>query len=212
MRIDIVTIFPEMVTPYFDATLFKRARKYGLIELFAHNLRDYTKHRSKKVDDKPVGGGPGMVLAVEPIRDAVRAIQRQSRAVKKRVILFSTRGKTFTSRDARRLAAYGQIILICGRYEGVDERVAKYIADEEISIGDFVLSGGEPAAIVVADAVGRHIPGFLGSRESLEEIKGSYPVYARPVSVDIDKKIRKVPPVLLSGNHAKITAWRKRRG
>ncbi len=195
----------------------KRAADSRLIKVQTHDLRDFSsdkKHR--KVDDRPFGGGPGMVMQIEPIYKAVEFINkkvasRQGSKNKSRIILFSTRGKKFSNLDAKRLAKYDQLVLICGRYEGVDERVAQYVADEEISIGDFVLSGGELPAAVVVDAVSRQIPGVLGKYESLEEVKGSYPVYTRP-EIFVPKKGAKkmsVPKVLLSGSHKKIEEWRQ---
>lgn len=202
IKFDIITIFPEMFNGYFNESILKRAQENKLIRIQTHNLRDFTTDKHKTVDDSPYGGGPGMVLKVEPIYEAVQKIKRGR---KTRVILFSTRGRLFDQKTAQRLAKYNQLILICGRYEGVDERVAKHIADEEISIGDFVLSGGELPAMMVVDAVSRFIPKVLGKKESLETIKGSYPVYTRP------EKINKwrVPKILLSGDHQKIDNWRK---
>jgi tRNA (guanine37-N1)-methyltransferase len=192
----------------------KRAQENKLISIKAHDLRKFTTDKHKKVDDRPFGGGAGMVMMVQPIATAVAKLQA-GRGVKKksRVILFSTRGKKFTNVDARRLAKYDQLIFICGRYEGVDERVAEYIADEEISIGDYVLTGGELPAMVVIDSVSRQIPGVLGKAASLEEAQGSYP---RPEEYVFklkgkSKKV-KVPDVLKSGNHAKIDQWRKSHG
>ncbi len=209
MRVDILTIFPRIFDSYLQESLFKRASQKGLLKIQAHDLRAFTKNRHKKVDDKPFGGGPGMVLQVEPIYKAVQKLIR-GRA-KRRIVLFSTRGKRLDAKTAKRLSSYEQLILICGRYEGVDERVAKYVADEEISIGDYVLSGGELPALVVLEALSRFLPGFLGKRESLEEIKGSYPAYTRPEVFKPSKsKPWKVPPVLLSGDHKKISAWRKK--
>ncbi len=166
-----------------------------------------------------------MVLQLAPIHRAVREAKSEERRAKRknktRVILFSTRGKIFNAKEARRLSKYDHLIFICGRYEGVDERVAKYVADEELSIGDYVLSGGELPALVVIEAVSRFLPGFLGKGESLEEVKGSYPVYTRP-EVFLPREERrgrseekgktrswKVPKVLLSGDHARIAEWRK---
>lgn len=213
MKFDIITIFPKILDSYFAESILKRAQARNLISIKAHNLRDFTLDKHHKVDDTPYGGGPGMVFKVEPIAKAVESIKRQAISKKKktksRVILFSLRGKKFDSEAAKRLSKYDQLILICGRYEGVDERVAEYIADEEISIGDFVLSGGELAAGVLVDAVSRFIPGVLGKFESLEEIKGSYQVYIKPEIVKIFGKKRKVPDVLLSGNHKKIDEWRE---
>lgn len=212
MRFDIITIFPHIFDSYFKESLFKRAQKNGIIKIAIHNLRDFTIGKHKAVDDKPYGGGPGMVLKTEPIAKAVAsAKKREGNKPKTRVILFSTRGKKLDQKIARRLAKYGQLILICGRYEGVDERVARCVADEEISIGDYILSGGELPAMVLIEAVSRHVKGFLGKRESLEEIKGSYPVYTRPEILTVCGKTVKVPKILLSGDHHKIEKWRKRR-
>lgn len=202
MKFDIITIFPKMFDCYFSESIIKRAQEKRLIKITAHDLRKYATDKHKKVDEKPYGGGPGMVLKVEPIYKAVADLKKKGK--KTRVILFSTRGKKFDAKIAKRLSKYNQLILICGRYEGVDERVAKYIADEEISIGDYVLSGGELAAMVLVDSVSRQIPGVLGKIESLEEIKGSYPAYTRPENF----KNWKVPKVLLSGHHQKIAKWR----
>lgn len=206
IKFDIVTIFPEMLSGYFNESIFKRAQEKRLIKITAHNLRDFTADKHKTVDDSPYGGGPGMVLKVEPIYEAVKKIKKGK---KSRVIVFSTRGKLFDQKTAQRLAKYNQLIFICGRYEGVDERVAKNIADEEISIGDFVLSGGEIPAMIVVDAASRFVPGVLGKKESLETIKGSYPVYTRPEVFAIKNKKLRVPKVLLSGDHQKIDKWRK---
>ncbi len=215
-RFDIITIFPKILDSYFNESILKRAQEKGLIKIITHNLRDFSIDRHKKVDDSPYGGGPGMVMQIEPIERAVRSIKLKS---KSRTILFSTRGKKFDAKMAQRLVKYNQLIFICGRYEGVDERVAKYIADEEISIGDFVLSGGELPAAVVIEAVARFIPGVLGKYESLEEVKGSYPAYTRPeifvikgnpsTSLRAIKKL-KVPKVLTQGDHKKIDEWRSK--
>jgi tRNA (guanine37-N1)-methyltransferase len=214
-RFHIVTIFPEIFDSYIGESLFKRAREKKLLAVQAYDLRDFSTDRHRKVDDRPFGGGPGMVLKVEPVYRATEAIGKKikSGAGKKRkvrTILFSTRGKKLDATVARRLAKYDDLILICGRYEGVDERVAREIADEEISIGDYVLSGGELPALVVVEAVSRFVPGFLGKEESLEEINGSFPTYTRP-EVFPPKKGKKwsVPKVLLSGDHKKIEEWRK---
>ncbi len=209
IRFDILTIFPDAFTSYLKESLMGRALEGRRIGVRIHNLRDFAEGKHKQVDDRPFGGGPGMVLKVDPIYRAITAIRRKNRR-KTRVILFSTRGKKIDAATARRLARYDQLILISGRYEGVDERVATHIADEEISIGDFVLSGGELPALVLVEAVSRFVPGFLGKRESLEEIKGSYAVYTRPTAFTPKKGARawKVPTVLLSGDHQKIAAFR----
>lgn len=218
-RFDILTVFPRIFDSYLDESLLARAIKKKLIVVATHNLRDYLLNRKERVDDRPFGGGPGMVLKLEPIYRAVEDVKRRAargkqgtkRAKKTRVILFSTRGRVLNAAHARRLAKYDRLILVCGHYEGVDERVARRIADEEISIGNFVLSGGELAALVTIETVSRFINGFLGKMESLEEIKGSYPVYTRPAVFAHKKGARwAVPKVLMSGDHKKIAAWRKR--
>ena len=225
MRFDLITIFPKIFDSYLKESILKRAQKKRLIKITAHNLRDFTADKHHKVDDRPYGGGPGMVLKIDPIYKAVSSILRKSKLQnpclagrqaksKTKTILFSTRGERLDSKMAKRLSKYDQLILICGRYEGVDERVAKYIADEEISIGDYVLSGGELPAMVLVEAVSRYLPGVLGKRESLEDIKGSYPVYTRPEIFKLKAKNKKskalrVPKVLLSGRHEKILEWRK---
>ncbi len=218
MRFDIITIFPNAFDSYFNESILKRAQENKFINIKIHNLRDFTSNKHRKVDDSPYGGGPGMVLKVEPIYKAVEKIKGKSKKEKVRVILFSTRGKKFDAKVAHRLSKYNQLILICGSYEGVDERVAEYVADEEISVGDFVLAGGELPALLVTEAVTRFVPGVLGKKESLEEIKGSYPVYTRPELFELrenrkagKKKVLRVPEVLLRGDHKKIEEWRKKR-
>lgn len=226
MKFDIITIFPKIFNSYFSESILKRAQQKRLIKITTHDLRKYTTDKHRKVDDKPYGGGPGMVFKIEPIHKAVKTLNpkseipaspagRRNSKLKRRVILFSTRGKKLDAKVAKRLSKYDQLVLICGRYEGVDERVAKYIADEEISIGDYVLSGGELPAMVLVEAVARQIPGVLGKYESLEEIKGSYPVYTRPEVFKLKTnnsrpKNAKVPKVLLSGSHKGIDEWRDR--
>lgn len=225
MRFDIISIFPESFTSYFDASILKRARKKDIVEIHIHNLRDFTTDKHKTVDDTPYGGGAGMVLKIEPIVKALEAIaltpyhQRlgsspqvgEQEKMKTRTILFSAKGKKFTQADARRLAKYDRLIMICGRYEGVDERVAEYLADEELSIGDYVLTGGEIPAMIVVDAVTRLIPGSLGNIESAKTESHSqkgvveYPQYTKPEEF----RDMKVPKILLSGNHKEIEKWRK---
>ncbi|HEX4104160.1 MAG TPA: tRNA (guanosine(37)-N1)-methyltransferase TrmD [Candidatus Paceibacterota bacterium] len=224
MRFHVITIFPNIFDSYLGESLFKRAQKKKLVQIIPHDLRDFTRDKHQKVDDRPFGGGPGMVVQVAPVHRAVNAIANRSRvlAKKRRTVLFSLRGKKLDAATAKRLARYDELVLICGRYEGVDERVATHIADEEISIGDYVLSGGELPALVLMEAVSRHVPGFLGKGESLEEINGSFPTYTRPeIFVPNDparggikargsaKKKWNVPKVLLSGDHKKIEAWRR---
>lgn len=211
IKFDIVSIFPEAFRSYFEESLIKRARKSGLLDINVVNLRDFTADKHQKVDDRPFGGGPGMVLKVDPFYKAVQSLTRKKKNSKTRIVLFSTRGDKFSAKTAARLSKYDRLILLCGRYEGVDERVAEHLADEEISMGDYVLSGGELPAMVLVEAVARFLPGFLGKYESLEEIKGSYPVFTRPVEFEPGGKQKAwvVPKVLLSGDHAKIQAWRR---
>lgn len=211
---DVISLFPEAFS-YFNISILKRAQQRGIIKINIINPRDFTIDKHKKVDDKPYGGGPGMVMKIEPIWKAVQFSRSKSKTQKSKIIIFSPRGKKFDQKMARRLAKYNQLILICGHYEGVDERVAKYIADEEISVGDYILSGGEIPAMIVVDAVSRLIPGVLGKYESLEDIKGSYPTYTRPEIFYPHPKNKKivwrVPKILLSGHHQKIAAWQKRK-
>lgn len=215
LEVVILTAFPKIFDSYLNESLFKRAIAKKILKFKIVNLRDFATGKHKKIDDRPFGGGPGMVLMFEPIYKALRKISNfqfqisKKRKSKDRIILFSTRGKKLDAVMAKRLSKYERLILISGRYEGVDERVAEALADEEVSIGDFVLSGGELPALVLSESVARFLPGFLGKLESLEELKGSYPVYTRPEELRLGKKKLKVPQVLLSGDHKKIEEWRK---
>ncbi|MBI4708727.1 MAG: tRNA (guanosine(37)-N1)-methyltransferase TrmD [Candidatus Portnoybacteria bacterium] len=232
MKFDIITIFPKIFNSYFNESILKRAQKKRLIKIEAHDLRRWASDKHKTVDDKPYGGGVGMIFKIEPIYRAVKDISdlsfprkresrlktwipaqgRNDRRGKNRVVLFSAKGKQFNQADAKRLAKYDQLILICGRYEGVDERVAEHIADEEISVGNFVLTGGEIPAMILVDSISRLIPGVLGKKESLNEESHSkegyleYAQYTRPENF----KKWKVPKVLLSGNHKEIGGWRRK--
>jgi tRNA (guanine37-N1)-methyltransferase len=209
-RFHVVTIFPDIFDSYLGESLFKRAREKKIIAAQAYDLRDFSRDRHRKVDDRPFGGGPGMVFKIEPVYRAVEFIKKKLKKRRVRTILFSTRGRKLDAAVARRFAKYDDLILICGRYEGVDERVADHIADEEISIGDFVLSGGELPALVLMESVSRFIPGFLGKEESLEEVNGSFKTFTRPeVFEPVKGKRWRVPKILLSGDHKKIAEWRK---
>src|SRR4030042_1492815 len=224
MKFDIITIFPKIFDSYFNESIIKRAQNKKLVKINIHNLRDYTIDKHKTIDDKPYGGGPGMVMMVEPIYKTIKKIKNQKSKIKikEKIILFSPKGKKFDQKMAKRFAKLDRLIMICGRYEGVDERVAEYIADEEVSVGDYVLTGGEIPAMIVIDAVSRLIPGVI-AKESLKEESFSfskekllreeqyeYPQYTRPESFVINGKKRVVPKVLLSGNHKKIEEWRKK--
>ena len=214
LRFDIITIFPDFFGGVFDYGIVRRARAAGLVETEAHDLRRWTHDKHKSVDDRPFGGGDGMVLKAEPIFEAVESLAGAAdaealRAAGKRVVLLSPQGRVLTQGLAAELAGESHVVVICGRYEGVDERVAEGLATDEVSIGDYVLSGGEPAALVVIDAVVRQIPGALGNlasagSESFVDDQLEYPQYTRPEVF----RDRAVPPVLLSGDHAAIAAWR----
>ncbi|MDZ4299588.1 MAG: tRNA (guanosine(37)-N1)-methyltransferase TrmD [Candidatus Sungbacteria bacterium] len=208
MRFDIITIFPELFPPYLTESILGRAQEKKLVQTEIHNLRDFTRDSHKKVDDKPYGGGPGMVLQIEPLTRVLTGIPREKKNL---VILFSATGKQFDAKLATQWARkYEQIIMIAGRYEGVDERIKKIAKIQEVSIGPYVLTGGELPALVVMDAVARHIPGVLGDAESLEEKRYGIgvPAYTRPEVFPWKGKKYRVPSVLLSGNHKKIEAWR----
>lgn len=220
MHFDIITIFPHIFDSYFNESILGRAKKNNIINIDVHNLRDWALDKHHTTDDTPYGGGAGMVMKVEPIYKAIEAIKSAKlNKSKNRIILFSAKGKRYTQADARRLAEYDNLILICGRYEGVDERVAEHLADEEISIGDYVLTGGEIPAMVLTDSVARLIPGVLGNEESFREESHKeegyleHAQYTKPEIFSIKdatgEKDWKVPEVLLSGNHAKIEKWRK---
>jgi tRNA (guanine37-N1)-methyltransferase len=209
MRFDIITIFPEMFEGFCSGGIIKRALQKGIIEVHVHNLRDFTKDKHRQVDDRPYGGEEGMVFKPEPIFAAVESVRKSEKTP---VYLLSPQGRTFDGSMAEEMARHPQVILICGRYEGVDERVAEHLAADEISIGDYVLTGGELAAMVVVDAAARFVPQVVGKKESVRhdsfsEGRLDYPHYTRPR----DFRGMKVPQVLFSGDHKKIEAWRKKK-
>ncbi|MBC8436509.1 MAG: tRNA (guanosine(37)-N1)-methyltransferase TrmD [Candidatus Omnitrophica bacterium] len=215
MLIDIITIFPRMFAPVLNESIIKRAQEKRKVKVRLHDLRDYTADKHRKVDDRPFGGGAGMLMRPEPIFKAVECIMQNLKfKVKKtnsKIILLCPQGKTLTHRACKRLSKYKHLILICGHYEGVDERVRRHLADEEISIGDYILTGGELPAMVLIDALVRLLPGVLGDKnslnfESFEDNLLEYPQFSRPASF----KGLKVPPVLLSGDHKRIEAWRRK--
>jgi len=234
MRFDLITIFPEFFTGPLDHGIVRRARESGIVEVHVQDLREFTKDRHRTVDDRPFGGGEGMVLKPEPLFEAVESLlghgvgDATSRAgldPNTAIVLMSAAGERFTQETARRYAQLKRILFICGRYEGVDERVAEHLATEEISVGDFVLSGGELAAMLVIDAVTRLLPGALGNEassqnesfsetganENLDEPRGAtqmlldFPHYTRPA----EYRGWKVPEVLIGGNHAEVAKWRR---
>lgn len=210
MRFDIMTLFPDLVSGILNESIIGRAQKSGAIEVMAHNIRDYSKDKHRRVDDTPYGGGKGMLMMAPPIYDCYQAIvDRFPDAQRRRVVYMSPRGKVFDQKKAQELAGYDQLILLCGHYEGVDARIIEEIVDEEISIGDFVLTGGELPACLVVDAVARLVEGVLADPECYEKESFSsglleYPQYTRPVEFHG----RAVPDVLLSGHHANIEKWR----
>ncbi len=240
MTFHIITIFPDIFNSYFNESILKHAQKKKIIDIKIHNLRDWTTDKHKTVDDTPYGGGAGMVMKVEPIYLTLRAIKSKIKNQKSKIILLSARGKKWDQQMVKKHSKLNNIILICGRYEGVDERVKKFV-DDEISIGDYVLTGGEIGAMAIVDSITRLLPGVLGNPESLNHESHStadlleYPQYTRPGVFKIspfnnkggwgdlkvgkknrqskidNRKSLRVPKILLSGNHKKIEEWRKKR-
>ena len=209
MRIDVLTLFPEVIEPFCGASIIGRAQRAGIVTIRTTNIRDFATDRHKSVDDRPFGGGPGMVMMCPPLYAAVEKVESEDSAVPTRILL-SPQGERLTQSVARELAAQSRLLVICGHYEGFDERIRLGLKPREISVGDYVLSGGEPAAMVLIDAVVRLLPGALGDEESTTEESFSaglleYPHYTRP------REFRgmAVPEVLISGDHAKIEQWRR---
>ncbi|MBI4873145.1 MAG: tRNA (guanosine(37)-N1)-methyltransferase TrmD [Acidobacteria bacterium] len=216
MIFHVLTVFPDFFRGPFEHGVVARAREAGVLDIRIHDLRDWTHDRHRTVDDRPFGGGEGMVLKPGPIFEAVETIWPERDRARQRAILLSAQGKRFDQRAARRLKEAGELLFICGRYEGVDERVSEHLADEELSIGDYVLSGGEPAALVVVDSVARLLPGVLGNEassvfESFSETAAGdgildCPHYTRPAEF----RGWAVPEALREGNHAAVQEWRRR--
>ena len=209
MRIDILTLFPEMCEAVMSESIIGRARKAGKVEIVCTNIRDFSGNKHNKVDDMPYGGGMGMIMAASPIYDCYKSLYKEGEE-KPRLIYMSPKGKTFTQQKAVELSKLDRIVLLCGHYEGIDQRVIDEIVDEEISLGDYVLTGGELPALTVADAVCRMLPGVLSDDICFEEESHfagllEYPQYTRPA----EWMGREVPEVLLSGNHKRIEEWRK---
>ncbi len=209
MHFEVLTIFPEILGGFLETSLVGRAIERGLLDVKVHDLRDFSEDRHRSVDDEPYGGGGGMVMTAPPWLAAVRSVTEQAPAWR---VLLSPQGQTLDDRLVRALAARPRIVLLCGRYEGIDERVRESVVDQEVSIGDYVLSGGELPAMVLIEAVSRQIPGVVGLSSSVEndsfrEGLLDHPHYTRPASVEG----REVPEVLLSGNHAEIQRWRRRK-
>ena len=238
IKFDIITIFPELVKAFSQESLLKKAQEKKLLKIGVHNLRDWAQDRHKKVDDKPFGGGLGMVFKIDPLYRAVQSLKTNRlnggppTRRKTKIILFTPRGKKFTQQKAEELIKNKHLIFLCGRYEGIDERVAKHIANEELSIGDYVLMGGEIPAMAVIETIARLIPGVVGKPSFLKERRLSvkkgqkqgfleYPQYTRPEVFEPLPSSRKaglrrakwkVPKILLSGNHKKIEEWKRKRG
>ena len=211
---NILTIFPRIFDSYINESILKIAQAKGKIEIKTHNIRDFASDKHHTVDDKPYGGGPGMLMMAGPIYKCLKSIKRTGRKGKSKVILFSPAGKVFDQEMAKKFSKMDQLIFICGRYEGIDARVEKFI-DEKISTGPYVLSGGEIPALAVIEAVSRLVPGVLGKEKSLEDetFKSDgymeYPQYTRPEVWTVEKKKLRVPKVLLSGHHEEIRKWRE---
>lgn len=210
MKFYILTLFPEMVANGLNTSIIGRAAEAGLLQIEAVNIRDYSANKHQKVDDYPYGGGAGMLMQAQPVYDAWRSVVERS-GKKPRCVYVTPQGRTFTQQDAKEFAKEEEMILLCGHYEGIDERVLEEIVTDYMSIGDYVLTGGELPAMVMVDAVSRMVPGVLGNEESgsFESFEGNlleYPQYSRPE----EWNGRKVPPVLLSGHHKNIEQWRRR--
>lgn len=216
-QFEILTLFPEMITPYLNESILKRAIENNLIKVNVHNWREFTEDKHNIVDDKPYGGGAGMLLKVEPIYQQLKAINAVDHDKTTRVIMMSPDGKQFNHDQAVRLSKYDRLVLLAGRYEGFDARVEDYI-DEKISIGSYVLAGGELPALIVLEAVVRQIPGVVGHEDALKDETfshgydyGEYPQYTRPeIFIDDSGQEKKVPEVLLSGDHKKIEEWKEK--
>ena len=214
MQFEVFTLLPEVFPPYLDTSILNRARQRGLIDVRVHNIRDYTHDKHHTTDDTPYGGGGGMVMKPEPVFEAVESVlgleAPQAQPINVPVILLTPQGRVFTQRVAEELSRYERIALLCGRYEGVDERIREHLVTDEISIGDYVLTGGELPALMIIDAVSRRLPGVLGDPTGAEDDSHSmglleYPHYTKPPEF----RGWKVPDVLASGNHAKIDEWRR---
>jgi tRNA (guanine37-N1)-methyltransferase len=227
MVFNILTIFPHIFDSYFKETIIKRAQNRGLISIRIFDIREFTTDKHRTVDDKPYGGGPGMILKLEPIYNCLSKIIQENKKIKRKIVLLSPKGKIFNQKIAKQFLNLQEITLICGRYEGIDERVAQYIADLEISIGNYILSGGELAAMIIVDTITRMIPGVIDSESLIEESfsqerekRGSfleYPQYTKPEIFKppdpkifkTDQKEWRIPSVLVSGNHQKIREWKE---
>lgn len=218
MKFKLLSIFPDILDSYLNDSIIKRALDSKIIEIQKFNLRDWTHDRHRTVDDAPYGGGAGMLMKIEPLYQALKDIKIKSKTnpKKRRVVLLSASGKTWNQKLARQYTKLDEVIFVCGRYEGVDARIKKFI-DAEISIGDYVLTGGELPALIIIDSITRLLPGVLGNSQSITEESHSktnileYPQYTRPAVFEAEGKKLKVPKVLLEGHHAKIKEWREKK-
>lgn len=209
----VVTLFPEVIEAYTNASILGRAQKAGTIKVVAHQMRDSSKHKWKQVDFRPYGGGPGMVLEAESVVKATEKAVKSGKRKKTKILITAAGGREFTNEYAKKLAKnYDHVVIVCGRYEGIDARATKILKAEEVSVGPYVLTGGEVPALTIIDATARQIPGVLGKFDSLEEGRvASHDVYTRPEVFEYKKKKYRVPKVLLSGHHKEIEAWRNTR-
>jgi tRNA (guanine37-N1)-methyltransferase len=218
MKFNIITIFPKLLDSYLEEGILSRALAKKVIKIKTHDLRKWTKDKHRTVDDTPYGGGAGMLMKIEPLYKALQHIKKSSQKIekkKKKIILLSASGKKWNQALAQKYSTLEDIVFICGRYEGVDWRIKEFI-DEEVSIGDYVLTGGELAAMVIIDSITRLLPGSLGNENSVAEEShsqkniGEYPQYTRPEEFKVGQKKYKVPPILLSGDHERIKEWRRK--
>ncbi|MCF7860249.1 tRNA (guanosine(37)-N1)-methyltransferase TrmD [Patescibacteria group bacterium] len=218
MKFKLLSIFPNILDSYLNDSIIKRALNKNIISLEKFDLRDWTNDRHRSVDDTPYGGGAGMLMKIEPLYQALKDINKKSKAKpkKRKIILLSASGKTWNQKIAKQYSQLEEIVFVCGRYEGVDARIKKFI-DEEISIGDYVLTGGELPAMIMIDSITRLLPGVLGNSASIEEESHSqanvleYPQYTRPAVFEVEGKKYRVPKILLEGHHAKIKEWREKK-
>jgi len=215
MKFDIITIFPEIFSSYFNESIIKKAQEKKIIKINVHNLRDFTNDKRHTVDDTIYGGGAGMLIKIEPLYKAIKKIAKKKKTSGQKIILLSAKGKKWNQELAKKYSKLKNITLICGRYEGVDDRIKNFI-DEEISIGDYILTGGEIGAMTIVDSIARLIPKVLGNNESLiDESHNSknileYPQYTKPAEFKVESKKYNVPKVLLSGNHKLIENWKEK--
>lgn len=215
MKFDIITIFPEIFSSYFNESIIKKAQEKKIIKINIHNLRDFTNDKRHTVDDTVYGGGAGMLIKIEPLYKAIKKIVKKKKTPEQKIILLSAKGKKWNQDLAKKYSKLKNITLICGRYEGVDDRIKNFI-DEEISIGDYILTGGEIGAMIIVDSITRLIPKVLGNSESLIDESHNnknileYPQYTKPAEFKVGSKKYNVPKVLLSGNHKLIEDWKEK--